>query len=100
MRGGGDRWKDLQTLDLSVLWGPDGVGVHMRGSAEISSYWWLGELEQEGAVKRSGTGDFETGQIRAAGLLGGHKREGDGASAQEAGSKGWLPHEVAGWTEA
>lgn len=54
----------------------------MRGSAEISSYWWLGELEQEGAIKRSGTGHFETRQIRAAGLLGGHRREGHEASAK------------------
>lgn len=76
----------------------------MRGSAEISSYWWLGELEQEGAVKRSGTGHFETRQIRAAGLLGGHRREGHEASAKtqhrrqevKAGSH----MKLLGWTEA
>jgi hypothetical protein len=55
-------------------------------------------------------GDFET---RAAGMLGGHSRQGkvcrhrkggDGASAkntaQEARSKGYLPHEVAGLARA
>lgn len=48
----------------------------MRGLAETGSYWLLDELEQEAVRRAQVWGDFETLQIRAAGMLGGHSSQG------------------------